>query len=198
MNPGPARIVWLNYNFYSHYTCNLWGIFTHRYKVHRMGMHGRSWDKNFKTFAPCYSQSPPPADFTFNRLPHGFSWTWDFYSNSWKWVRVGFVYVITLLAQKFSIVLFFITPYFKKHIQIKTTIRNAPKGGKPDRNPYHHYGFRSPHKIINQWRKLKFVHETTFMVKTWEKSQDYAQKPQRNCTSTNSISVVLFDTQTAK
>jgi hypothetical protein len=25
---------------------------------------GRNWDKNLRTFAPCYSQSPPPADFT--------------------------------------------------------------------------------------------------------------------------------------
>ncbi len=26
------------------------------------GILGRNWDKNLKTFAPCYSQSPPPAD----------------------------------------------------------------------------------------------------------------------------------------
>ncbi len=25
---------------------------------------GRYWKKNLKDFAPCYSQSPPPADFT--------------------------------------------------------------------------------------------------------------------------------------
>jgi hypothetical protein len=30
----------------------------------RGGILGRSWDKNLKNFALCYSQSPPPADFT--------------------------------------------------------------------------------------------------------------------------------------
>jgi hypothetical protein len=27
---------------------------------------------------------------------------------------------------------------------IETTVRNAWKGGKPDRKPYHPYGFRNP------------------------------------------------------
>jgi hypothetical protein len=29
-------------------------------------------------------------------------------------------------------------------------IRNASKGGKPNRKPYYHYGFRNPYKRINQ------------------------------------------------
>jgi hypothetical protein len=29
-----------------------------------VGILKRNWDKNLKTFAPYYSQSPPPADFT--------------------------------------------------------------------------------------------------------------------------------------
>jgi hypothetical protein len=50
------------------------------------------------------------------------------------------------------------------YLHINTTFpsrnynRNASKGGKPDRNPYHPYGFRNPYKTINQGRKLKFVH----------------------------------------
>ncbi len=28
------------------------------------GILGSNWDKNLKTFSPCYSQSLPPADFT--------------------------------------------------------------------------------------------------------------------------------------
>jgi hypothetical protein len=35
----------------------------------REGILGRNWDKNLKTFAPCYSQSPPLTDFTH---PYGF------------------------------------------------------------------------------------------------------------------------------
>jgi hypothetical protein len=42
---------------------------------------------------------------------------------------------------------------------IETTIRNAPKGGKPDRKPYHSYGFRNPEKTNNELIKLKFVHK---------------------------------------
>ena len=48
------------------------------------GILGRNWDKNFKTFASCYLQSPPTADF-IPLLPW-FSWTWDFYK---KQLKVG-------------------------------------------------------------------------------------------------------------
>jgi hypothetical protein len=33
---------------------------------------------------------------------------------------------------------------------IEITIRNASKRGKPDRKPYHPYGFKKPYKIISQ------------------------------------------------
>jgi hypothetical protein len=46
------------------------------------------------------------------------------------------------------------------------------KGGKPDRKPHHPpYGLRNPYKNSSL-----------------ETSQDYAQKPQRSCTSMNSAS----------
>ncbi len=46
------------------------------------------------------------------------------------------------------------------------------KGGKPERKPY-----PLPYGLRNQYRNLKF-----------ENSQDYAQKPQCNCTFMNSVS----------
>ncbi len=36
----------------------------------RRGILERNWDKNLETFAPPYSQSPPPEDFA--PLPHDF------------------------------------------------------------------------------------------------------------------------------
>jgi hypothetical protein len=44
-------------------------------------------------------------------------------------------------------------------LPIETIIRNAAKGRKTNRNPYHPYGLRNINKTINQRRKLKFVHE---------------------------------------
>jgi hypothetical protein len=50
------------------------------------------------------------------------------------------------------------------------------KGGEPDRKPHPlPYGFRNP------YGKLKS-----------DNSQDYAQKPQRNCTLMNSASELAF------
>ncbi len=46
------------------------------------GSLGRNWNKNLKTFASCYLQSPPTPDFT--PLPPWFSWTWDFYKQQLK------------------------------------------------------------------------------------------------------------------
>jgi hypothetical protein len=40
--------------------------------VEEEGVIGHNWDKNLKTFASCYSQSPPPADFTPPPPPPGF------------------------------------------------------------------------------------------------------------------------------
>jgi hypothetical protein len=40
------------------------GALKSRQQQYRVGILERIWDKNLKAFAPCYSQSPPPADFT--------------------------------------------------------------------------------------------------------------------------------------
>ncbi len=85
---------------------------------------------------------------------------------------------LPLKVALFFVLLVFI--YTKVHIfPIETIIRNALKGGKPNRKPYHPYGFRNVNKTTNQRWKLKFVHEKHF-----EKDQ----KPQRNCTFMSSIS----------
>jgi hypothetical protein len=55
-------------------------------------------------------------------------------------------------------------------VQLLYTVK--VKGGKPDRKPYPlPYGLRNPHKNLKS-----------------ENSEDYAQKPQRNCTLMNSSS----------
>ncbi len=43
--------------------------FQYVHVLYRVGILGRNWNKNLQTFAPCYSQSLPPADFT---PPYGF------------------------------------------------------------------------------------------------------------------------------
>jgi hypothetical protein len=53
---------------------------------------------------------------------------------------------------------------------VKYTVKE--KGGKPDRKPY-----PLPYDFRNPYRNLKS-----------ENSQDYAQKPQRNCMFMNSVS----------
>jgi hypothetical protein len=40
---------------------------------------------------------------------------------------------------------------------METILRNAPKGGKPDRKPCHPYGFRNPYKIINEENSSLFM-----------------------------------------
>ncbi len=90
-----------------------------------------------KSFGPCYSQSPPPEDFT----PH-YGWTWDFYTPTAKsgW-GLGIVYVISLFTFESSIVLLsYYTLFVNKYIcflYVETIIRNASKGGKSDRKIYH-------------------------------------------------------------
>jgi hypothetical protein len=56
-------------------------------------------------------------------------------------------------------------------VQLLYTVKE--KGGKPDRKPY-----PIPYGLCNPYRNLKS-----------ENSQDYAQKPKRNCTFMNSASV---------
>jgi hypothetical protein len=55
----------------------------------------------------------------------------------------------------------------------KVTVALKDKGGKPDRKPYP----LLPYVLRNPYRNLQA-----------ENSQDYAQKPQRNCTFMNSAS----------
>jgi hypothetical protein len=64
--------------------------------------------KNLKTFAPYYSQSPPPADFTpqYGFLGHEIS-TATTESTWW----LGFVYIISLFIVERRIVLSLITLY---------------------------------------------------------------------------------------
>jgi hypothetical protein len=62
------------------------------------------------------------------------------------------------------------TSYLSLQAQLPYTVKE--KGGKPDRKPY-----PLPYGIRNPYRNLKP-----------ENSQDYAQKPQRNCTFMNSAS----------
>jgi hypothetical protein len=56
-------------------------------------------------------------------------------------------------------------------VQLLYTVKE--KGGKPDRKPYPRpYGLRNPYRNL----------------KKYENSEDYAQKPQQNCTFMNSVS----------
>jgi hypothetical protein len=101
---------------------------------------GRNWEKNLKTFAPCYSQSPQPAEFTppYSFLVLEISTTTA--DSGWG---LGIVYIISLKVALFFLLLRFI--YMCIHLfPIETIIRNASKGGKPDRKPYHPYCFRNP------------------------------------------------------
>ncbi len=78
--------------------------------LYRRGILGRNWDKNLKTFAQCYSQSPQPGDFT---SPYGF---------------LGLLGFLQATAESgWGLV--------------------ASKGGKPDRKPYHLYGFRNSYTV---------------------------------------------------
>jgi hypothetical protein len=63
---------------------------------------------------------------------------------------------------------------FSSLVQFLYTVKE--KGGKPNRKPY-----SLPYGLGNPYRNLKS-----------ENSQDYAQKPQRNCTFMNSASGLQF------
>jgi hypothetical protein len=62
--------------------------------------------------------------------------------------RLGFVYINSLFTFLSNTVISYYTLFIYKYIE--KTVRNASKGGKPDRKPYHPYGFRNPYKTINQ------------------------------------------------
>jgi hypothetical protein len=72
---------------------------------------------------------------------------------------LGFVCIISLFTFERSIALSLITLYFciKHTFPMETILRNAPKGGKPDRKPYHPYGLRNPYKIINEENSSLFL-----------------------------------------
>ncbi len=75
---------------------------------------------------------------------------------------LGFVYIIALFTFESRIVFYFITLYLYVNMYIfspYTTVRNASKGGKPNRKPYHPFSFINLYKTIKQWKKLKFFHE---------------------------------------
>jgi hypothetical protein len=63
---------------------------------------------------------------------------------------LGFVFINSLFIFETSIVLSLITLYLYINLfPIETKIlKKASKGGKPDRNPYHPYGFINPYKTI--------------------------------------------------
>jgi hypothetical protein len=63
-------------------------------------------------------------------------------------------------------------------VQLQLLYTVKEKGGKPDRKPY-----PLPYGLRNPYRNLKS-----------ENSQDYAQKPKRNCTFMNSASVEILRT----
>ncbi len=68
-----------------------------------------SGTRNFKTFAPCYSQSPLPVEFTLS-----LDLRFNVSSNSWEWVGggggLGFVYII--YCSPLKVALFFILLWF--------------------------------------------------------------------------------------
>jgi hypothetical protein len=97
--------------------------------TYRGGILGRNWDKNLKTFAACYSQSPPPS-----------------------------LYILEVA------VFFFLLHFIYKSIHLipqETIIRNAWKGGKPNRKLFHPYGFRNPTKqSISEETSRLFMNST--------------------------------------
>jgi hypothetical protein len=97
-----------------------------------------------------------------------------------------------------KVALFFLLILFI-YISIETLIRNASKRGKPNGKPYHPYGFRNLYskQSINEENSSLFMNSILQKDKSKcrnlrsDKSQGYLQKPQRNCTSMNSISVCM-------
>jgi hypothetical protein len=59
----------------------------------------------------------------------------------------GLALLILLKVALFFLSLRFI--YINSYVPTKATIRNASKEGKPDKKPYHPYGFRNPYKTMN-------------------------------------------------
>ena len=83
--------------------------------------------------APCYSQSPQTAEFT-PPPPHGFFGLEISTATADSGWGFCIVYIISLKVQLLFLLLHFIYMCIL-FFPIKTTIRNASKGGKPDRKP---------------------------------------------------------------
>ncbi len=103
--------------------------------------------------------------------------------NSWTKFRQQFsvlrvfplhIFTVTATALPWEFYFFKLTlPPTVFRVQLLYTVKE--KGGKPDRNPYPlPYGLRNPFRSLNS-----------------ENSQDYAQKPQRNCTFMNLASGMM-------
>jgi hypothetical protein len=75
-------------------------------------------------FAPCYSQSPPPADFT---SPYGILGLEISTARAESRCGLSFVYILIILIYINIITIFLVV----------TINRFALKGGKPYRKPYH-------------------------------------------------------------
>ncbi len=69
----------------------------------------RPWDKSLKTFAPCHSQSHPPADFTptYGFLELEISTT----TTESRW-GLGFDYIMLLFTLESIIILYIVPLYF--------------------------------------------------------------------------------------
>jgi hypothetical protein len=81
------------------------------------------------------------------------------------------VFLLAIHSRLYSFYFFKLTqPLTVSRVQFLYIVKE--KGGKPDRKPY-----PLPYGLRNPYRNLKS-----------ENSQDYAQKPQRNCTFMNSAS----------
>jgi hypothetical protein len=79
-------------------------------------------DKKLKIFDPCYSQSPPPADFT---PPYGFLGLENSTATAESGPGLGFVLHISLFTFNRSIGLSLLTPYF--FMQKSSPYRNHNK-----------------------------------------------------------------------
>ncbi len=80
-------------------------------KQYRGSILRRRGDKNLKTFAPCYSKSPPPVTRWYNALPYGFLGLEISTPIAESRRGLGFVYIISMFTLERSIVLSPITLY---------------------------------------------------------------------------------------
>ncbi len=83
------------------------------------------------------------------------------------------LFKVTSTALPWDLYFFKLTqPLTVSRVQLLYTVKE--KGGQPDRKLYHlSFGLRNPHRNLKS-----------------EISEDYDQKPQQNCTSMNSASIL--------